>query len=74
MMDEFRVIEQLRAKLELQMFGPPEQSLRELASELGIDHAQLLRFKHGQVNLGLVAFARVCKHLKLELKPITEME
>lgn len=65
-MDEFRVIEQLKAELRRRWLF---QSLRDLANELGISHGNLHKFIEGKRGIELETFARICKILDLELRP-----
>ncbi len=69
-MDEFRVIEQLKAELERLHEGPPEQSYRDIAVKVEMDHGNLQRFLNGERGISLATFGRICKKLNLELTPI----
>lgn len=65
-MDEFRVIDQLKAELR---FRSSLRSIRDLAHELGLDHSNLHKFIEGKRGIELETFARICEILDLELRP-----
>ena len=68
-MNEFRVIEQLKAELHRLHDGPPERSYGEIADELGVDRGNLQSFLSGRRSMKLTTFARICEIYGLELQP-----
>jgi hypothetical protein len=45
-------------------------SRNEIAREAGVDPGQLSRFMNGQRTINDVAFSKLCRYLRLELRPI----